>query len=172
MIRLRPFKLSDTEYLLKWIGNEYAFAQWCANKFEYPLTQEQLLLYYQKYEKDLNAWIMTALNKDGMPVGHILMRMADYQKESIHFGFIIVDSNMRGKGYGKEMVSLAVRYAFEILMVKHVTLGVFDNNPAAHNCYKAVGFIDVKYHEEVFPYGKDKWGIYDMVISKGEQDNI
>lgn len=31
LIRLRPFKLSDTDYLLKWIGNEYAFAQWSAN---------------------------------------------------------------------------------------------------------------------------------------------
>jgi RimJ/RimL family protein N-acetyltransferase len=164
MIRLRPYKLSDIEYLIKWMGDEYAFAQWCANKFAYPLTKEQLFSYYNIYENDENAWIMTALNNEGIPVGHILMRMADYQKESIHFGFIITDPQIRRKGLGKEMVSLAVKYAFEILKVKRITLGVFDNNPAAHNCYKAVGFVDDKYNENAYSFGDDKWGVYNMVI--------
>ena len=165
MIRLRPFKLCDIEYLLKWTGNKCTFAQWCANKFTYPLTKEQLVSYYQKYENDDRAWIMTALDKEGVPVGHQLMRMADYENESIHFGFIIVDSEIRGKGYGKEMVSLAVKYAFDILKVRHVTLAVFDNNPVAQHCYKSAGFKDVKYHEAVFPFGEEKWGVYDMAIS-------
>ena len=64
----------------------------CADKFKYPLTKEQMDQYYQNYESDDNAWIMTALNRGGKPVGHILMRMADYKNESIHFGFIIVDT--------------------------------------------------------------------------------
>lgn len=166
MIRLRPFKLSDSKHLIKWTGDEYAFAQWCANKFTYPLTQDQILSYHQKCENDDNAWIMTALNHDGTPVGHLLLRMADYLKESVHFGFIIIDSQMRGKGYGKEMVSLAVKYAFEILKVKQVTLGVFDNNSSAHDCYKGVGFVDVKYQKSIFPFGQDKWGLYDMVIKE------
>lgn len=164
MIRLRPYKLSDNEYLLKWMGDEHAFIQWCANKFTFPLTKEQILSYYHSYENNEKAWIMTALDNEGIPVGHLLMRMADYQKESIHFGFIIVDPLIRGKGSGKEMVSLAVKYAFDILKVNRITLGVFDNNPAAHNCYKAVGFVDDKYHENIFSFGDYKWGIYDMVI--------
>lgn len=165
MIRLRPFKLSDSEYLLKWVGDEYAFTQWCANKFKYPLTKEQLTKYYLNYENDEFAWIMTALNEEGIPIGHTLMRMADYQNESIHLGFIIIDSMIRGKGYGREMVSLIIKYAFDILKVKRVTLGVFDNNPSAHNCYKAVGFVDQKHLEAIFPYRDDKWGVYDMVIA-------
>lgn len=172
MIRLRPFKLSDIEYLLKWTGDEYAFAQWCANKFSYPLTKEQLVSYYQKYENDDRAWIMIAMDEEGVPVGHLLMRKADYEKESIHLGFIIVDSKIRRKGYGKEMVSLAVKYAFDILKVRHVTLAVFDNNPVAHYCYKVVGFKDVKYHEAVFPFGEDKWDVYDMAISINDRNNF
>lgn len=164
MLRLRPFKLSDIEYLLNWIGDEYSFAQWCANKFDYPLTREQLLSYYKKYEMDDRGWIMTAIDENGIPVGHLLMRSADYQKESIHFGFIIVNSKIRGKGYGKEMVSLAVQYSFEILKVEQVTLAVYDNNPAAHHCYKSVGFTDVQYREGAFPFGDETWGVYDMAI--------
>jgi ribosomal protein S18 acetylase RimI-like enzyme len=36
-----------------------------------------------------------------------------------------------------------VRYAFEILKAKKVTLGVLENNPGAYHCYKAAGFRDV-----------------------------
>ncbi len=168
MIRLRPYKLSDSEYLLKWMGDEFAFAQWCANKFSYPLTIEQLVTYYQTYEQDENAWIMTALNDDGIPVGHLLMRLADYKNESIHLGFIIVDNKIRGKGYGKEMVSLAVKYAFYILKIKRVTLGVFDNNPFAYACYKSVGFEEIKHHEANFPFQNNKWGVYDMIKEQDE----
>ena len=114
MIRLRPYKLSDYRYILTWVNNELTFSQWCADKFTYPSTKEQLNEYYHNYENDDNAWIMTALNQNGIPVGHFLMRMANYQNESIHLGFIIVDSQIRGQGYGKEMVSLAIRYAFDI----------------------------------------------------------
>ena len=166
MIRLRPYKLNDYKYILNWFNNEFIFKQWCADKFTYPLTKEQLNVYYHKYENDANAWIMTALNEDGTPVGHFLMRMADYRNESIHLGFIVVDSQIRGQGYGKEMVSLAIKYAFDILKVKRVTLGVFDNNFPAHYCYKAIGFVDEKYNEGIFPYENDKWGIYDMAIKK------
>lgn len=165
MLRLRPFKLRDSQYLLSWFGDKKSFNMWSGGKFEYPLTKEQIEDYYHKYEEDENGWIMTALNEEGRPVGHLLMRMADYNKESIHFGFIVVDSNERGKGYGKEMVSLAAKYAFEILKVKRITLGVYDNNPSAHSCYKAVGFVDEEYHKEEFPYENEKWGKFDMAFT-------
>ena len=64
------------------------------------------------------------------------------------------------------MVDLAVKYAFDILKVKRVTLGVFDNNSSAHLCYKSVGFIEEKYDENALNYGNDKWGIYEMAIEK------
>ena len=171
MIRLRPYKQADYEYILNWLNNEFAFTQWCADKFTYPLTKEQLNEYYHNYEKDENAWIMTALNEKGRPVGHFLMRMANYQNESIHLGFIIVDSQIRGQGYGKEMVSLAIKCAFDILKVKRVTLGVFDNNLSAHYCYKAIGFVEEKYNEGIFSFGNDKWGIYDMAIENNNNNN-
>lgn len=166
MLRLRPYKLRDSEYILRWMGDEYAFAQWCANKFTYPLTKEQLNNYYHDYEKDENAWSMTALNDEGIPIGHIHMRRADYKNDSIHFGFIIVDSQQRGRGYGKEMVSLAIKYTFDILNLNRITLAVFDNNPTAHHCYRSIGFTDQKYHEAIFPVGGERWGVYDMEMIK------
>ncbi len=164
MVRLRPFKLTDAKYLLEWVKDERLFVMWCAKKFAYPLTQEQLIEYKNRYDNDENGWIFTALDGEGKPIGHLLMRRADYTEQSVHLGFVIINPNCQGKGLGKEMMRLAVKYAFEILKVTKVTLGVFANNPAAHHCYKAVGFEDTKYYEEFFPFQDEKWGLYDMKI--------
>jgi RimJ/RimL family protein N-acetyltransferase len=166
MLRLRPYKDSDANYLINWLHDEKQFTMWSAGKFTYPLTKEQLLEYKNRYDEDEFGWIFTTLNETGTPVGHFLMRMADYQKQSIHIGFIIVDEQHRGKGYGKEMLNLAIKYAFEILGVNRMTLGVFENNEAAHRCYRSVGLVDENYHKEFFPFKDEKWGLYDMAIER------
>ena len=43
----------------------------------------------------------------------------------------------------REMLKLAVRYAFDFLGAEKITIGVFENNPQAYRCYRAVGFRDV-----------------------------
>jgi len=166
MVRLRPYKYSDAPYIINWVGNEFAFTQWCGDKFTYPLTLEKMKEYYHHYEKDENGWIMTAVDETGIPVGHLLMKRADYVAGSIHFGFVIVAPQLRGRGCGKEMVTLAVHYALDILNMKRITLGVFDNNTVAHHCYQSVGFLDEKYNENCFPFKDKKWGVFDMAIEK------
>lgn len=164
MLRIRPFKMSDASYIVKWLNDEREFKMWSADKFNYPLTIEQLASYKELYEQDEFGWIFVALDEKGIPVGHFLMRMADYEKESVHLGFIVVDPEMRGKGYGAEMVKLAIKYAFEMLKVSRVTLGVFDVNPGAEVCYKKVGFLTESYLKEALTYKNEKWGIYNMAI--------
>ncbi len=166
MLRLRPYKLSDAKFIVKWIDNEKDFMKWCANLIAYPLTEESMKGTKESFENNENGWFFTALDEKGIPVGFIAMMKADYESNSIHFGFIIVDSSKRNKGFGKQMLNQAIRYAFEILKVRRVTLKVFDNNPSAHRCYQDVGFVDEKYLEKVFPYKDEMWGCYDMAIEK------
>ena len=40
------------------------------------------------------------------------------------------------------MQRLALRFAFDILKVQKVILGVLENNPGAYHCYKAAEFKD------------------------------
>ena len=77
-----------------------SFVMWSADKFQYPLTEAQLYHYKEKYAQDENAWLMTALNEQGKPVGHFLMRLADFESGSIHLSFIIIDPKIRGSGKG------------------------------------------------------------------------
>lgn len=172
MIRLRPFKTGDSETMERWLPEQRQFAMWCAGKFQYPLTAEQIRKYAAAMEMEEYAWIMAALNEEGELVGHFMIRKADYERNSAHLGFIVVDPDRRGKGYGKEMVSQAVKYAFEILGMKRVTLGVVESNQAAYACYLAVGFHVEERMEQGYTYEGEEWPFCLMAIEKETDSSI
>ncbi|MDE7113622.1 MAG: GNAT family N-acetyltransferase, partial [Acetatifactor sp.] len=80
--------------------------------------------------------------------------------------FVIIDRNKRGAGYGKEMLKLAIQYAFDITGVKLVQLNVFDENIVAKHCYEKIGFIEENMTKNIFPYKNELWSRCHMVISK------
>ena len=112
---LRPFNINDAPTILSWCKDKHAFR---LNNM-YPLTAVV----------------------DNLIIGHILLRYPSEDKTVIRFGFVIVDDSKRGKGYGKQMLRLAIDHAKHKLGVQKITLGVFDNNPSAIHCYESVGFV-------------------------------
>lgn len=165
MLRLRPYKPADAEFVLKWwegIGED-DFMKWGAGKFSYPLTMEQLEYYYETWGiKETTGWPMTALDEEGRVVGQLLMRIADFEAGTLRFGFIVVDPELRGKGYGKQMLTQALRYAHEILGMKKASLGVFDNNPQARKCYEQAGFSLTGEISDYLKAGGRNWAVCEM----------
>ena len=92
----------------------------------------------EKYNSD-NMYPFTAVVGDTI-IGHILLRRPSEDKTLLRFGFVIVDDQLRGKGYGKQMLQLAIRKAEDEFGAERITLGVFDNNPSALHCYASVEF--------------------------------
>ena len=150
MLRLRPYKKCDAKRIVSWIKDEISFRKWCADRYnKYPINENDINSYYSTME-DLDTFFpMTAFDETGI-VGHLIMRFIDENKKILRFGFIIVDDKKRGQGYGKEMLQLSIKYAFEILKIQKITLGVFDNNKSAYYCYKAIGFQDVKLEDNEY----------------------
>lgn len=148
MLRLRPYKDCDAEAIVSWIGGERAFRQWCADRYDsYPVTADDLIDHYRGTACSDAFFPMTAFDEKGA-AGHLILRFTDEEKSVVRLGFVIVDSSRRGTGLGKELVKLAVRYAFEFLGAKKVTLGVFENNAPALHCYLAAGFRTVEADEQ------------------------
>ena len=134
---LRPFTIDDAPIILSWIKDKTAFRKWSADRYPvYPPKPEDMLA---QYTAD-NVFPFTAIDDDGHVVGHIMLRYPDPSKPVIRFGFVIVDDNLRGKGYGKRMLQLAIQKATREFGAKKISLGVFDNNPSAFHCYESVGF--------------------------------
>lgn len=72
------------------------------------------------------------------------MRYIHGNNKVLRFGWVIVDDSIRGKGYGTSMLRTGLYYAFNILGVHTVTIGVFEHNDIAHSCYKKVGFVTLE----------------------------
>ena len=165
MIRLRPYKPSDAHKVLQWWDgtDEEAFVMWSNGAFTYPLTIEQLDQFFEQWcLKEENGWLMTALNEEGTPVGQFIMRLVDFEKNSVRLGYIVVDPTARGKGYGKKMMVKALQYAFDVLGMERVSLGVFENNPQAKACYETVGFTVKEYVPEYHVYKGVTYPAYEM----------
>lgn len=143
MLGLRPYKSCDAETVVSWIDSQKALRQWSADRFaeyQYPLTPAQYDGYYRRFDAVPNIFPMTAFDQRGTPAGHLLLRWPEEDRRSVRLGFIILDPACRGRGMGRELVNLAAGYAFGFLRAERLTLGVFDNNPAARRCYEAAGF--------------------------------
>lgn len=163
MLRLRPYHPNDAQHILNWIEDETAFRKWSADRYpKYPITPEDMNAHYAAGGKDFFG--MTAFDDDGI-AGHLIMRFPDSDRSHLRLGFIIVDSSRRGKGYGREMLRLAQNYAFSILKVDRISLGVFENNPTAQRCYRAAGFSETGGSWSCHIMGEE-WKCIEMAIAK------
>lgn len=176
MLRLRPYKECDAQYIVKWIKDERSLRKWSSDRYEaFPITADDINRKYTEFNGDCvepdNFYPMTAFDENGI-VGHLIMRFTDKGKSTLRFGFVIVDDSKRGMGYGKEMIRLSIKYAFDILKVDKITIGVFENNPSAYFCYKAAGFQDVWTDEaEYYPIMGEQWKCLELELAADWAEN-
>ena len=139
-MQLRPFAYADADTVLGWCRTERAFRLWSADRFKrFPASADEL--WENSTGENRFPVVMT---EDGRVTGFMLLRYPSEDHSIVRFGFVIVDNSMRGKGYGKRMLRLAIARAREQLGAKKITLGVFVDNPAALECYRSVGFRTVE----------------------------
>lgn len=172
-LRLRPYKKCDAKFIVKWSKDEVAFRKWCSDRWQtYPITAEDMNRKYCDNNGDCidedNFYPMTLIDNNTV-AGHLILRFTDKERTILRFGFVITDDSKRGLGYGKEMLSLALKYSFEILKVNKITLGVFDNNLAAYHCYKSVGFKEIENeNKEENCFCGEIWSASEMEMTKDD----
>lgn len=166
-LTLRPYKPLDAAVITSWLKNEYLMRQWCADRYEhYPVTPEEMNTYYDRYIDGQRARALTMVD-NGDIVGYITLRNPADNPTEQRLGFVIVDDSKRGRGLGKVLVSIAVKYAFEALGATKVSLGVFENNPSAIHCYEAAGFHRVSLPEtESYECLGEVWNCIEMEMKK------
>ena len=94
MLRLRPYKPSDAETILKWIRDEDAFRKWSTDRYpHYPITADDMNYKYMDCNGDCaepdNFYPVTAFDDSGI-VGHLIMRFTDAEKSILRFGLSLL----------------------------------------------------------------------------------
>lgn len=161
-MRLRPYISSrDFEYLRKWETDERAHALWCANLIPYPFSEKELQDVLDKNEREWGDSAYTVTENDGQPIGFFTYSV-NVKDNSGFLKFIVVDSELRGKGYGTKMLELALNYAYLITGVASVQLNVFDVNKGAKKCYLKAGFLEQNTVSNAFTYQNESWSRCNM----------
>ena len=163
-MRLREYQEEDAKIILGWIGNEREFRLWSADRYQnYPINPEDINNNYKLCGKE-SFYPLTMIDED--VVGHIILRNPGNDKSIIRLGFIIVDKNIRGKGYGKKLIELAISYAKEKLGAKEINLGVFTCNESALHCYEKCGFEIIDIEKNAYSFYDENWDCAEMVLRK------
>lgn len=159
-MRLRPYiSARDYPYVEKWVKDERVHALWSGGRIPYPLTQTELQSVLEQGGIEWGACAFTATEDDGTPIGFFIYSVNTVENFGF-LAFVVLDDEIRGRGYGTQMLHLALRYASEISGVSSVQIHVFDVNAGARKCYSKAGFEEQSYEENAFSYGEEHWGRY------------
>lgn len=163
-MKLRAYTREDSPIIASWIRNETELYQWSADRYGFfPLLPCSIDDNYAPAMKTGRFIPLTGIDEDGKVVAHLIIRYpSETDDSSVRLGFVIVDPAIRGKGYGSELVRLAVQFVRDNLSATRVDLGVFDNNPKARKCYESVGFKVYGSHVIDTPFGP--WNCSDLEL--------
>ena len=165
-MRLRPYiDCKDFDEIKNWIREERAHAMWCANLISFPIERDNFTKVMQEAAEKFGDSSFVATSDDGQLLGFFCYS-ANLETNEGMLKFVIINPKYRGKGYGREMLKLAVKYAFDITGVKTVQLNVYPENTRAKKCYEAVGFTERKTDLNAFTYKDESWGRCNMIITK------
>ena len=147
MIRIRPYIDSDEADVLSWCSDEKTFYRWTAGVLgDYPMTAE-------KFGKTAEIMRFTAIDED-KPVGFFTLRNPGGKTNELRFGFVIVNPEKRGKGTGRQMIAMGLKFVFDIYCAEKATIAVLETNTPAFRCYLSAGFCETGVKEEYSINGK------------------
>lgn len=163
-MRIRPYmETKDYESVERWIDNEKTHVLWCAGLIPYPLTRQDFHDLLRRNAEEWTDCAYVATETDGTPVGFFCYSVNTENNEGF-LKLVVVDPEKRGRGYGRQMLELALQYAFRITGAELVQINVFSENHAARRCYERIGFTQRAVTERVLSYQGETWDRYHLVI--------
>ncbi len=177
MLGIRPYKPCDAAYIVPWLADKTVFQLWGGERFgSYPLTIDKMNRKYQNDNGDCaeedNFYPFTAFDGETV-VGHFIMRYLGGDRKRLRFGWVVVDSEKRGKKYGQTMLILGLQFAFDFMCVESVSIGLFEHNIPAFRCYCSVGFREDTTAEAVYEtVDGERQRIVELLITREEYEQL
>ncbi len=143
MIKLELFGRADFQQLMDWIDTEELLIKWSGSLFSFPLTIDSMDWYINGSNilNKSDAFSYKAVDiETGETVGHISLGGLSWKNKSSRISRVLVSDAAKGKGICQQMTKAALKIGFEELGLHRISLGVYENNKAALNCYLKTGF--------------------------------
>ena len=113
-----------------------------------PMTVEAETAWFESIASSDDIVFLIREWTSGDPIGTASLSHIDFRNRSAMFGIYIGEATARGKGYGSETTRLTLDYAFTLLGLNSVRLGVAAFNPAGIRAYQKAGFRECGRYRE------------------------
>ncbi|QQS58883.1 tRNA (guanosine(37)-N1)-methyltransferase TrmD [Candidatus Peregrinibacteria bacterium] len=137
----RNHEYSDIDYWLQWMNNKETTQFLTVSP---PMTQEDEEEYYDASQSNLCCLPLTICNRTTKtPIGSVRLDLDPLNDLSASIGIVLGESAFRGKGIGREAISVMFYIGFSELGLERIHLDVFAENKTAIACYEHCGMRQV-----------------------------
>ncbi len=166
LVRLIPADEAHAALQAKWESNPGMFALFDTD----PVVPVLPARRKQKWESESpdRADFMIERSADNTPIGVIGLFILPGQNGDAFVYIGIGESNLWGQGYGTDAMRVLLGYAFDVLELYRVSLGVFDTNLRAIRSYEKSGFIREGHRREDAIRAGKRYGSVMMGILRSE----
>ena len=141
-INLRALVLQDLAFLYS-IENDESL--WELSQIQTPFSKDVLQTYLETAHNDiknLKQLRLVITSKINEPLGFI--DLFDFDSHNKHAGVsIVLTEAHRGKGYGKDALSVLMNYSFNDLGLHQLYSNVLEDNSVSIRLFESVGFEKV-----------------------------
>ena len=142
-LQLRAPEMGDLDYLFH-VENDTR--QWMVSACKVPYSRFQLHHYIESNAHDLymdrQLRLMIERKEDRQLVGIVDLFDFSPSDRRAEVG-IVIDSDCRGRGYGREALTLLCDYAEHVLDLHQLYAYIFEDNAPAHRLFTSCGFKQI-----------------------------
>lgn len=132
-----------------------------------PSTPKEIREWMEKAQGKMFSFSIHTLAED-KPIGMIDLSGVNWTAGDAWLGVGIGDPDYWGKGYGSEAVNLLLRFGFEQLNLRRVSLTVFEYNERACKSYIKLGFKEEGRARQLLNRFDRRWDMIYMGILRQE----
>lgn len=153
LVRLRAMRPEDAEKYTVWMNDRDMADKLFGGAMPITLEQEREWIHKNAgRQEDQCHFAVETL--DGRLIGACGYHQLDWKNRRAMVGWQIGDPDMRGKGYGADMIETLLGVCFEVLGLRKVSLCVYEFNEAIR-LYERLGFtLEGVFRKERFARGR------------------
>lgn len=144
---LSPVALEDGELWAAWL-NDLEVALPLGDEAYDVISLERAREWSASAAKGSDPLFTIVASEGDRPIGRCLLFSVNPVDRSAMCGLFIGEKSLWGQGYGTESLALLLDYAFNLLNLHSVMLGVFAFNQRAIASYRKLGFKDIGWRRQ------------------------
>jgi RimJ/RimL family protein N-acetyltransferase len=139
LVRLAVYDLEhDADHFARW-NQDSEYQQLLSSGPVYLWSPKQMKEWFEKGAEDRYAFTIRTLEEDRV-IGELGLGGINWTAGDAWVGIGIGEREYWGRGYGSDAMNVLLRFAFETLNLKRVSLSVFEYNERAIHSYEKAGF--------------------------------